>query len=551
MTDHRMDGWARRLARSDSESIVSASGRGPSNGESVFDGVARALAAPVTRRRAVGLIGGAVIAGSLLRPGRARAQNCYPGGPQICTNPHGARVCVPNDLQCCSNENCAIACPYRWRDCNGPARCDDTARMCSDPEMDGYAPNRTKWCHQEVTVVNGCVEGGKSQAVRGWCCRPNEDCHLIREEFGTCLCPEDVQGRGPRDCDDKCCPVGQICVDTRAGRDCKPPCVKGRHYDENSRCVCDVGETCRNGCCPEGQACISGRCAKPTEPSGPFKDIMKSFGDFFGGSGSNSSAGGGAGGNYLRIGRAAAGPGTTPVRSALLLLGAVHAQGAAAAISFADHHVDRSYRRRVVAASPQLAKLAGSPGLDPAAANALDALIAAEAKAFAQLAAAATAIARSRGALRAHKLAQARKHARAAATFSSAAAKALRGLPTLRAKAAAALNAAGVPEVNVDPVDATEFQDAVRASGVPANITALLKGLGMKGDDIKRARQAFLAATPSGGPALIAPLIDAAGNRSITKLASELTKYARSVRRTPIQRSRVQPRSVPAPRARR
>lgn len=548
MTDHRVDGWARRLARPDADLIVSTEARAPSGGESLVDGMARALAAPVTRRRAVALIGGAVVAGSLLRPGRAQA-DCFPGGPKVCSNPKGARVCVPDNLQCCSNDNCAIACPYPWRDCGGPAICNDTARMCTDPanrKLAGVDDNQTKFCSTVLTVTNGCVEAKQSQAVRGWCCRQNEDCRLVRDSIGTCACPPGP--RGPRDCGDECCPKDQICVTTRNGTNCKPPCVPGRHYDENSQCVCDSGATCRNGCCEEGKECVNGRCAAPTETSDSFKDLFRSFGQFTG-SDTGSQTAGSRGGRHRPIVTAAAGVGGTPVGSALLLLGAVNAQGAAAAIAITDQQADRAYRRRVAAATPRLPKLAGTPGFDPAAAGALDALLAAQARAYAQILATATALARARGALRAGATAQARRQALAAAGLAAAAAKALRRIPPLRAAPAAKLRAGGVAEVTVAAVDVTELQDSVAATGLPADLAALLKGLGVAGGDLRRARQAF-AVEPVGGPALIAPLSDPARLRNLTKLAGELDAYARGLRRTPIRRSRPRPLRVRPPRAR-
>src|SRR3954469_15531514 len=98
--------------------------------------------------------------------------------------------------------------------------------------------------------------------------------------------------------------------------------------------------------------CQANKCVSPLEPSGPFRDLFKAFGNFFGSDSGSQSAGSRAGGSYLKIGRAAAGPGSTPVRSALLLLGAVNAQGAAAALAFTDHHVDRTYRRKVTVVKP-------------------------------------------------------------------------------------------------------------------------------------------------------------------------------------------------------
>ena len=118
--EDRIDRLARRLARDERE-IASTT--------PVIDRMAVALTAPITRRRAMTLAGGAIVAGSLLRPGRASAQNCFPGGPKICSNPKGARVCVPDNLACCSNDNCAIACPYPWRVCERPANCADTASV--------------------------------------------------------------------------------------------------------------------------------------------------------------------------------------------------------------------------------------------------------------------------------------------------------------------------------------------------------------------------------------------------------------------------------------
>src|SRR5262249_52735010 len=112
--EERIERLARRLARSESQ--IYRSNRGARAPESAFDGVAGALAAPVPRRRAVVTISGAVLAGSLLRPRRARAAaatcecpHCWPYGPKPCQNSKGAKVCVEDNLQCCSNDNCAIA----------------------------------------------------------------------------------------------------------------------------------------------------------------------------------------------------------------------------------------------------------------------------------------------------------------------------------------------------------------------------------------------------------------------------------------------------------
>src|SRR3954468_17003956 len=110
MTDHRMDGCARRLAKWGDLLYRTKTGF-TSPPLSVFEGVARVLAAPVTRRTAVGLIGGGVVPGPPLRPPRARgaAGGCTSeataSNPQCCPTPGDRPCCVAANLHCCSNEN--------------------------------------------------------------------------------------------------------------------------------------------------------------------------------------------------------------------------------------------------------------------------------------------------------------------------------------------------------------------------------------------------------------------------------------------------------------
>jgi hypothetical protein len=204
--EDRIDQMARRVA-GDEPGIflgIGAPGRGV---DSALDGVARALAAPLSRRRALAAAGGVVAAASLLRPARASA-DCWPGGPKVCENSHGAKVCVPANLNCCSNENCAIACPYPWRVCAGPAICNDTASMCFDKSNPQYDKTKTKFCSQTVSVVNGCVDAGMSDAIRGWCCNVAEDCG---PDFGQCTCPSP--------CGDECCkPTARTACVTKVRR---------------------------------------------------------------------------------------------------------------------------------------------------------------------------------------------------------------------------------------------------------------------------------------------------------------------------------------------
>ncbi|HMJ95301.1 MAG TPA: hypothetical protein VK486_05580, partial [Thermoleophilaceae bacterium] len=436
MPENRIDRLALRLAGAEPE-ISSAA--------PVVDRVARALDASITRRRAVALIGGAAIAGSLIRPGRAAAQNCYPGGPKICSNSKGARVCVPDNLACCSNDNCAIACPYPWRICEQPGNCADTARMCTDTTNPDYERGTTKFCSQRVLVTNGCSSIGSSFSIRGWCCEPKEQCG---EEFGECVCP--------KRCGDNCCKTDEVCVDDV----CKPKCRDGWHW-KGDKCVCDEGQTCGVNCCPEGSSCRGSTCFKPKE-----NDKLPSLWDSFMGFGDVASqSAAGHGGPRSQSIRAAQAP--EPVRTALLALAAVSAQGAVAASAFESRRPDRGYRRKVVAARPGALRIPPGEGLDPRAASALEALVNAEAKGFALALACAKALARARGATARRDFTRVRKQVLSAAGFAKASAKALRPVPSLRAKAFKALSETGATEVVASPADVAALQADVRASGVP------------------------------------------------------------------------------------
>lgn len=519
MAEPRVDRLARRLAGTEPE-LYSSETAGHPRIETRLDGIARALGAPVTRRRAVALIGGAVMAGSLLAPGRARAQSCFPGGPKVCTS-GGKRVCVPENL-CCSNENCAIACPYPWRDCEAPANCADTRRMCFDPAAPGHEKGKTQFCSQRVPVTNGCVAGGASLSVRGWCCGPKEQCGA---EFGECRCA--------RPCGSDCCQEDYECVNGV----CTPRCRPGWRR-QGDACVCEKGQTCGVNCCPEGSACEGSRCVKAKEPD-KLPSLFDAFGNFFDTANQSAASHGGGGGPRAQSFSAA--QATGPVVAALLALASVNAQGTAAGSSFADRHVDRAYRRKVVAARPSPPRIPSGAGLDPRAARALEELLAAEAKGFALALASATALARARGATDRHDLGAARRQVLAAAGFAGKAARALQPVPSLRARALTALTATGATEVVATPAELLALQADVRARGVPADLRDRLHRLGVRSDDLARVRAALLVGS-TGGPALIGPLADPARTRNLKSIAAELARFSRSARRAPISRSRGLPK---------
>jgi hypothetical protein len=399
--------------------------------------------------------------------------------------------------------------------------------MCRDPSMPDYDKARTKFCSQRVAVTNGCVTGGTSMSVRGWCCETNKECGT---EFGSCECPQS------RKCSDACCKKDEECVRIGlfAGRTCLEKCPKDFHHDGYD-CVCDKGNTCGVRCCPEGTACEGSRCVKPKEPD-KFPSLWDAFGNF--GDVANQSAGAHGGGPRSQLRTAQA---TGPVAAALLALAAVNAQGVAAGSAFASSHVDRSYRGRVVAARPKAPQISSGPGLDPPAARALELLLAAEAKGFAFTHASAKALARARGAIARHDSRAARKQVAAAAGFAAAAAKALRPVPVLRKRALAALRSSGAAEVTVTPDQVLALQAEVRVSGVPPALRDQLRRLGIRGKDLAPVRAALLASS-NGGPTLIEPLADPARTRNLQAIRTELARYSKSARRSPISRTRGKPK---------
>ena len=559
-----------------------------------LEAIARAVVEPVTRRRAVALIGATVAAGSLLRPGSAQAQNCYPGGTKVCESANGMKVCVPPDLACCSNDKCAIACPYSWRDCESPGNCADTPRLCSQP---GANP---KFCSKRIPVTNGCVEGGVSMSIRGWCCPADVECG---EELDQCKCPESRKCPGVSG---ECCAEDEVCVyddygepergiDTYCAKPCSHEsdircdadhccpddtdcCGKGccdddglccqkegrattyewccpRSYgcglDTVGVCGCLAAQKCGTECCEQGTTCCTevvgpflgqrdpvpgGYCCgpQPTRLDQLNNEIGRALDVLFNALAPFATA------SRALPARSAAAPGSA---DALVAIGAVSTLAALARESFRASRPDSRYRRPVRVLKPRLAPIAPSPGLDASAARALDTLLAAEARAWALANAAAVARARSLGALRAGNARAARSQAHAFGHFAGGTAKALRKLPRLRRAAAGALQAGGTPEVTLTMGQVRAAQALVRTGGLPADLRARLTQLGVGRADQKRVARILIGAKPRGGPVLVAPLANA------SKFGTTARVFARAAARSrnrPIVVSRPRPGRIRA-----
>jgi hypothetical protein len=99
--------------------------------DDLFDEAARILAGPVPRRRALKLLGGALVAAIVGTVGstRAGAQNCRPAcraGFRCCLGPgQQPNFCIPEAQFCCGNRGClqgrtCCGTPVIGFDCCGP-----------------------------------------------------------------------------------------------------------------------------------------------------------------------------------------------------------------------------------------------------------------------------------------------------------------------------------------------------------------------------------------------------------------------------------------------
>jgi hypothetical protein len=495
-----------------------------------MDLVARALAIPMPRRRAIGLISGALVAGAAWRPGRARgAVVCSGNTPLRCEAPGGAAVCTSADSVCCSNDLCAGACSG-WQSCvNGS--CTDSAKMCGYPK--GPFPNgdRPKFCSIPGHDNTYCT-GYKDVAVDvGWCCRGGEVCG---RQFGDCTCTGTVCGQH------LCCQNGEICETNFLGSvtACVYKCPDGKDPCKGKGDCCTGDYVCTiNGCaCPEGLVAAGPGVCVPSRKDAGSPSPLQFIRNWLN-MGAASSASHGGSSPRAVLARPAT-SGSLAVDAALIAIATVNGQSGAAQAAFSDGKRDPAFRHKVGVARVKPPSVVAGPGLDAASAAALNKLLAAEAKAYALVAASAKALWRSRAAQAKGQLVLAKSQLRASSKFAAQAAAALKTVPALRTTAAHALIAGGVAEVTPTYDQVTAFLATVKSSGIPAYLRTPLGALGVGSDDLKRVRAGLLRQTASSmvGPALIAPLRDAGGAGDLKQLTSELSKFATRARKHTIAR---------------
>ena len=499
-------------------------GREPPFEAPLIDVVARALVVPVSRRRTIGLISGALLAGAAWRPKLAQAA-CGGTTPKTCAQGGGAVVCVPEDYVCCSTDKCAQAC-RGWQACTGKS-CSDTSKICGYPG--GPYPNKslTKYCSIDATASNLCTNYESQPIKLGWCCRVGEICG---SQLGDCTCP------GVQCGETLCCAKGEVCESNffRTRSACVKKCDDGSDPCNGTCCKGDLVCTSDGCACPSGSVQRGiGKCVSPKEDPGdpPWNPLR----NFFNMMGAASAAHGGSGSRSMSLIVRPAESGSPAIDSALVALAAVQGQAAAAAMAFGEGKPDRAFRQAVRVVRVKPPTVAAGPGLDAASAAALTKLLAAEGKAYALAAASAKALWRARAAKSKGQRAAARRQLRASSKFAGKSASALKRVPALRKAAANALAAGGTTEVSATEDQVKTFLGMVRSGAIPADLRSSLARLGVGSKDLKRLRAGLLhqSVTSGAGPALIEPLRDAG---DVKTAISQLSKFAKRARRHPIAR---------------
>ncbi len=243
------------------------------NDDEKLDALARSLAEPMPRRRAVGLL----IAGLLgfgLSPKRA-----FAGGENVNSNLRYQLKNTPcTDDMCSRGKICGVSSlPNKWGQtgCIKLGCCQGDQFCCAGPATAHGAVGGC--CSKGFSCDNGkCVCYGKlsfsktsasasfgfasqqgpicicpaAQVCGSGCCKEGEGCF-----HGECCTPERVCASG-------CCKKGEQCVDGKccpAGRACGKVCC-----NEGEQCVhgecCPTERACGSGCCKQGEKCDDGEC---------------------------------------------------------------------------------------------------------------------------------------------------------------------------------------------------------------------------------------------------------------------------------------------------
>ena len=226
-----------------------------------LDEVARSLAQPMPRRRAVRVLGGALasvaMSGVVSRSARAAAQQLDPCN---CTQPPGSppatRCGLPRGAGC--TKVCCVT-------------ASNLPKCCQWPGVDHAFPNSSSY-----GCINKPNSGPGFEAHTICCCPANTRCGSPTP--GQLPCIPCATGRQP--CGHKCCELGKHCAndrlslccrkgEVRCGRVC---CERGSCADPGTSLCCKPGQTrCGRRCCHASQVCSGGscRCTSGWQKCGP------------------------------------------------------------------------------------------------------------------------------------------------------------------------------------------------------------------------------------------------------------------------------------------
>lgn len=262
--------------------------------ERFFDDLARTLAQPMPRRRAVRVLGAAVLTAAVsgLRPALALGAGAQTpcDAPGLC--PSDTKVCgepwIAGCLKDCCLPRTQICCTWKGTPptvicCGKDERCGDKPAEC----LPACPPGSTKCGRDCCEPYENCV-GGKcecNERCGGKCCEEGATC---RNDKRSLCCPSTwkVCTAGSAGAV-KCCPPREKCCfesGTKKVQCCGPEqecdpatgacrCKKKGQVSCGSECCNAETETCASGrssqgkpfkkCCPKGKVLCAGACCEP------------------------------------------------------------------------------------------------------------------------------------------------------------------------------------------------------------------------------------------------------------------------------------------------
>jgi hypothetical protein len=192
-----------------------------------LDELARSLAKPMPRSRALRLIGGALVATAVpgVTPRRAAARTLKGCDPKACGK---AKVCGIPFLEGCTLACCdktfPICCKWTGTDLIGRG---GEAGLCSAHAAIPGEPARVVCCCPPGTVCNASPRAAPCKKCLtepcgphlSQCCKPDEHCSYARKDEGFptngLCCPKGRHGCGPNGPGigrwTHCCPPGKVC----------------------------------------------------------------------------------------------------------------------------------------------------------------------------------------------------------------------------------------------------------------------------------------------------------------------------------------------------